>query len=149
MRKITVANLRMILCMAVVIGLCGCNFKSASEKAQEKALQLDAECKDLEPAYERAQSCIAHAKLTGKTRLDLVDFGLEQLPPSLFELDGLKTLNLGNNQLASIPDGIGKLSGLVTLYLFNNQLKSLPDALANLKALRALFGLSDPVRILL
>jgi hypothetical protein len=89
LRTMTVPSFLMIFSMAVAIGLCGCDLNSASEKAEEKALQLAGECRDKAPAYERAQSCIAHAKLTSKTHLDLVNFGLEQLPPALFGLDGL------------------------------------------------------------
>jgi Leucine-rich repeat (LRR) protein len=130
-KKSRVINPLIIACLALGMGLCGC------KSAEQKALQWTAQCRDAAgPARERAQSCIALAGLTGKTHLDLVDFGLKQLPPALFELEGLTSLNLGNNQLTSLPDQIGKLKNLTTLHLFGNQLKTLPQSMAELKKLR-------------
>ncbi len=124
-------NPLIIACLALVVGLCSC------QSTEQKTLQLTTQCRDAAgPARERAQSCIALAGLTGKTRLDLVDFGLKQLPPALFELEGLTTLNLGNNQLTSLPDRISRLKSLTTLHLFGNQMKTLPQSMAELKQLR-------------
>lgn len=130
-KKPRVINPLIIACLALGMGLCSC------QSTEQKTLQLTAQCRDAAgPARERAQSCIALAGLTGKTHLELVDFGLKQLPPALFELEGLTTLNLGNNQLTSLPDQISRLKNLTFLHLFGNQLKTLPESMAELKKLR-------------
>ncbi|MBR6800307.1 MAG: leucine-rich repeat domain-containing protein [Eubacteriaceae bacterium] len=58
--------------------------------------------------------------------LDLSRNDLTNVPSFIFELDGLKSLNLSDNEITSI-ESFGEKSSLEELYMENNLLKSLPD----------------------
>lgn len=58
------------------------------------------------------------------THLDLSNCGLELLPDELFNLRGLKTLNLAQNKLGDLSPGIRDLADLEVLQLERNPLES-------------------------
>src|SRR5258708_35416526 len=55
--------------------------------------------------------------------------GLASLPDSIWQLNHLRVLSLGENHFSSVPDSIGALSDLTPLYLHNNQLSTLPASI--------------------
>lgn len=57
---------------------------------------------------------------------------LEQIPPEVWQMPKLETLDLRRNALKSLPQNLVALTSLKTLLLGQNQLKSLPDELPNL-----------------
>jgi Leucine-rich repeat (LRR) protein len=111
-----------VLILAFIAPFGGCDSKSRPQEANEEEIQrLTEACQGMESSFARAESCIALAKLRGASHLDLNGFGLEQLPPSLFELHGLTELLLNDNRLSSLPEAFGQLSELQTLSLERNQ----------------------------
>ena len=78
----------------------------------------------------------AHA---GATVLDLSNKGLEELPPEIGALTGLKRLNVDHNRLTALPPEIGALTSLRVLSVFGNQLTSLPSEIGALTALQGLY----------
>lgn len=57
---------------------------------------------------------------------------LEQIPPEVWQMPKLETLDLRRNALKALPPNLATLSSLKTLLLGQNQLKTLPDQLPNL-----------------
>ncbi|MCI5119539.1 MAG: GTPase, partial [Candidatus Electrothrix sp. LOE1_4_5] len=82
--------------------------------------------------YEEALRLIEEAAETGRTRLDLSEQGLKELPSELFQLTHLTELYLGHNQLSFLPPQINELTGLIMLRLSGNQLSALPSQLNKL-----------------
>lgn len=71
--------------------------------------------------------------------LMLSGLGLREVPPEVFELEGVGTLLLGNQPLQVLPPEIGRLEGLESLDLTYTQVERLPDALFGLPGLRELY----------
>ena len=67
------------------------------------------------------------------------------MPDAVWELTGLKTLNMRQNQLAALSGAISRLSSLEILDLGKNQLTTLPAELGQLKNLRVLDLSGNPV----
>src|SRR5262245_18925315 len=80
---------------------------------------------------ERIQLSLA----SGGVALDLAGFNLTEIPAALFQMPGLRELNLTNNQLTSLPENFGQLTSLKKLYLNNNPLQSLPESFGQLNRL--------------
>jgi Leucine-rich repeat (LRR) protein len=74
--------------------------------------------------------------LTAITRLDLSDNMLQSLPPEVFQLPSLRTLNLDRNQLEELPVPAGMARSvegcpcLETLSAESNRLTMLPDSVS-------------------
>ena len=92
--------------------------------------------KEIPPKF-RAR--IEEAKEQGLKELDLSnDYEtddidrLKEIPPEVFELEQLESLNLKRNQLKKLPDYITKLSNLTELNLSYNQLTTLPESITKL-----------------
>jgi Leucine-rich repeat (LRR) protein len=66
--------------------------------------------------------------------LSLKDYGLEEIPPEVFALTGLKTLILSNNPLKTISKEISALKSLKTLQMADCGLfdDSLPEEITTL-----------------
>ncbi len=62
----------------------------------------------------------------------VTNFGLDTLPPKIFEFYRLKTLHIANNRLQTIPAEISKLMNLRAIYASNNRLRALPESIGNL-----------------
>src|SRR5213080_448559 len=63
---------------------------------------------------------------------------LTEIPPEVFELKDLETLDLSKNALTSIPDSIFKLPRLTSLNLSGNRLVTIPGFLVQLEQLEDL-----------
>ncbi|MBS4169376.1 hypothetical protein NEOC95_000080 [Neochlamydia sp. AcF95] len=71
--------------------------------------------------------------------LDLDDgVGLTFLPPEIWQLSQLQTLNLSNNQLTTLSPKIGQLSNLQKLDISNNLLTAIPAEIGQLTKLQKL-----------
>ena len=68
--------------------------------------------------------------------IDLSNNRLKELPPSFGSFANLRTLLLNGNQLPSLPEEICQLAKLETLSLTGNLLAGLPNGFANLRSLR-------------
>jgi internalin A len=109
-----------------------------------------------------AEARIDEARITRATELNLVGFGLPELPESIANLSQLEALdikhnllttlpesitylsqlrwlNLAHNRLAALPESVPRLSQLRTLSLSDNQLTTLPESIAQLTQLKVLF----------
>ncbi|XP_067629207.1 protein flightless-1 isoform X7 [Eurosta solidaginis] len=51
------------------------------------------------------------------------------IPPELFRLEELTTLDLSHNKLKEVPEGLERAKSLLVLNLSNNQIKSIPNTL--------------------
>ncbi|WP_029631472.1 leucine-rich repeat domain-containing protein [Zavarzinella formosa] len=91
-----------------------------------------------EEAFEIALRRIEECRRNGKTRLDLSNIGLTQLPVEIGQLAQLTSLLLSNNQLTALPREIGQLVQLTELHLFNNQLTALSREIGQLVRLKSL-----------
>ncbi|HET7013461.1 MAG TPA: COR domain-containing protein [Streptosporangiaceae bacterium] len=69
---------------------------------------------------------------------DLSKCNLVAIPPKIFELTGLRVLNLYRNPLTTLPPEIGQLTNLQQLDLDDNQLTTLPPEIGQLTGLRVL-----------
>ena len=54
------------------------------------------------------------------------------IPPQVFELTQLKSLNLCSNRIEEIPESIGNLTQLNQLDLTDNRIKNIPEVICNL-----------------
>lgn len=69
------------------------------------------------------------------TYIELLNKGLESLPPEIGLFTNLEILCLDNNLLRELPDSICNLRSLINISLTYNQLTSLPNAFGNLSSL--------------
>jgi small GTP-binding protein len=93
---------------------------------------------------------IKEAQENGAEALDLTDalfnnsnfdpwgWGLYDLPPEIFELPQLKSLDLARNSIRSLPESISQLRRLTSLNLSGNSLSALPESFAQLQNLISL-----------
>ncbi|AEE50838.1 leucine-rich repeat domain-containing protein [Haliscomenobacter hydrossis] len=58
--------------------------------------------------------------------------GLAQIPPEVWEMPGLETLDLRGNAIHALPDNFHELTSLKVLLLGDNQLKNLPQQMPDL-----------------
>ncbi|MEO8146620.1 MAG: hypothetical protein ABI723_03230 [Bacteroidia bacterium] len=70
--------------------------------------------------------------------LQIIEFGLDSFPTSLYQNDSLTSLVLGWCNLKSIPSGISKFNSLVFLDLWGNDLTALPESLKDIPNLQTL-----------
>ncbi|WP_028668051.1 leucine-rich repeat domain-containing protein [Runella zeae] len=70
--------------------------------------------------------------------LDLSSLGLEALPPQVWELTDLKSIDLYNNKLTELPDNLAQFENLERLFASKNPISDLPFFLSTLKKLRHL-----------
>jgi Leucine-rich repeat (LRR) protein len=70
--------------------------------------------------------------------LSLSNAYLAELPPPLFQLNHLRSLDLSNNRLTTLPAEIGRLTRLESIDISNNSLTSIPTVLSKLPKLRSL-----------
>ena len=70
--------------------------------------------------------------------LSLAALNLNSIPPEVFAIPGLRSLDLSNNQVALVSSEIGRLEMLEEINLSNNPLLGLPDEIGSLTALTSL-----------
>ncbi len=85
----------------------------------------------------KAADILTQFKKKGKTKLDLSNLALKNLPPLMFEIN-IKDLDISENSLQSISPNIGKLTGLSKLNISGNGLESLPVEIGDLRDLKHL-----------
>lgn len=73
----------------------------------------------------------AKQNLARVTSLILDGQHLEQLPPEVWQMPQLETLDLRRNALQVLPETMGELKSLKYLFLGNNQLQALPRSMPN------------------
>jgi tetratricopeptide (TPR) repeat protein len=71
--------------------------------------------------------------------LSMRNQNFKKIPPQVYDLTGLKQLDLGNNYLTDIAPEIQKLENLEMLNLAKNELSILPPEIAGLKSLKELY----------
>ena len=76
--------------------------------------------------------------MPGLKVLDLTGNQIESIPEKIGALKNLRELALDSNTLRSLPSSIGSLAKLEHLSLYNNELTTLPSSMGNLKNLRTL-----------
>ncbi|WP_417915672.1 COR domain-containing protein [Candidatus Electronema sp. JM] len=82
---------------------------------------------------------IEEAKASGATYLYLRRQKLTTLPPELFQLTNLTTLDLSANNLTTLPKEICQLRSLREIHLWENKLTALPQELGQLRNLQKLY----------
>ncbi len=70
--------------------------------------------------------------------LNLDGWGLESIPPKVFEFKNLKSLCLNFNQITKIPDDISRLASLKDFSVSSNKLTSLPESIGEILSLQSL-----------
>lgn len=70
--------------------------------------------------------------------LDLSAFPLADLPGEVFELTGLRELNLNQSRIETLPDAIGGLADLELLDMWNTPVRRISGAIGRLASLRGL-----------
>lgn len=78
--------------------------------------------------------------------LCMSDQELTSLPPSIWSLTTLTSLDISRNRLEELPDEVGSLRCLGHLYISHNRLRALPTALGNLEALVTIAAQSNRMR---
>lgn len=73
----------------------------------------------------------ARQHLAQVTALILDGQGLEQIPPEVWQMPQLETLDLRRNAIKVLPETMGELKSLKCLFLGSNQLQTLPQSLPN------------------
>ncbi len=88
---------------------------------------------------------IEKAKQLGLKELDLSNKyyardrdKLKEIPPEVFELEQLESLNLSRNKITNLPESISQLSNLTRLDLSVNQITNLPESIGQLSNLTRL-----------
>jgi Leucine-rich repeat (LRR) protein/GTPase SAR1 family protein len=81
---------------------------------------------------------IKEAAVDQRPVLNLVGFGLTELPAEIGQLHSLTSLNLENNQIINIPEEIGQLQSLTSLNLSRNQIIKIPEEIGQLQILTSL-----------
>ncbi len=84
---------------------------------------------------ERVLKKIQEVKNYRLSKLDLPSQNLTEIPPEVFKLTWLETLNLWNNHITKIPDSISQLSHLCWLNLSGNQIAEVPESIKHLSRL--------------
>lgn len=92
----------------------------------------------LDKNYQEALQRIREAKISKATELSLFGLKLTQLPPQLYELTHLESLDLSHNKLGHLPPQVRQLSNLKRLHLTKNELTKLPTELSQLVGLQSL-----------
>ena len=98
--------------------------------------------KEIPPKF-RAR--IEEAKEQGLKELDLSNYynryynKLEEIPPEVFELEQLESLNLSGNNISIIPQNIARLQNLKSLNWSFNQIINLPESITKLSNLTELY----------
>jgi internalin A len=87
----------------------------------------------------RAEARIQRLRKNRRTRLDLSNLGLTELPESIARLSQLRWLFLDHNRLTTLPESFAQLSQLQALSLSINQLATLPESVTQLSQLRFLY----------
>jgi Leucine-rich repeat (LRR) protein len=82
---------------------------------------------------------IIAAQVEGRKSLMLGNEGLTELPEAICELTHLEELHLAYNMLTTLPESIGNLTNLKVLNLAWNNMQVLPRSLSKLTNLRDLF----------
>ena len=85
-----------------------------------------------------AERLIARCRTEHAEQLRVTELLLKGIPPSLYTLNWLKSLDLSNNRLTKIPSEVCQLTALKNLDLSHNQLTILPNVVGQLTALKAL-----------
>ncbi|KAI2797880.1 Leucine-rich repeat-containing protein 57 [Blomia tropicalis] len=75
-------------------------------------------------------------RLKSLRSIDLSSNKLKEIPPTFGMFTNLRTLMLNANQLTKLPEEIGQLSKLETISLSGNLLESIPSSFINLRSLR-------------
>lgn len=88
--------------------------------------------------YETALKRIKEAARTGAKSLYLGSLGLISLPPELWELEQLTSLDLHGNPLAPLPATLGRLINLTSLELHDTRVAELPVEVGRLTKLTLL-----------
>ncbi|MBP5547266.1 MAG: leucine-rich repeat domain-containing protein [Bacteroidales bacterium] len=70
---------------------------------------------------------------------------LRQIPPKIFSMRNLRTLDLGRNFIDSIPPEIAQLTNLENLDIRRNKLRSIPPELGELRNLKYLNLSRNPI----
>ena len=70
---------------------------------------------------------------------------LRQIPPKVFEMRNLRSLDLGRNFIDSIPPEIGRLTNLEVLDLRRNKIRIVPPEIGRLTKLRILNLSRNPI----
>ena len=94
-------------------------------------------------SMQEAERRIAECRQKQNPKLDLASLDLVEVPPSVFGLTHLRSLNLSGwsskkNRLVTLPNDIAQLTNLQILNLSSNRLSYLPDAITQLTNLEVL-----------
>ncbi len=105
-----------------------------NQKNKQQTTNNQQQMKEISPKF-RAR--IEEAKQQGLKQLDLsnyyyTDDKLKEIPPEVFELEQLESLNLSGNDIATIPQDITRLENLQSLDLWKNKLSEFPRVLGKL-----------------
>jgi len=98
---------------------------------------------DADAGYQEALRRIEAARVSGATKLDLSQLGIETLPPEIGQLTTLQTLDLSHNELTTVSPQVSDLVHLQILNLSFNQLTILPAAIRQLTSLTILMLLGN------
>jgi hypothetical protein len=101
-------------------------------------LTLPLQAQDDRSPYETALQRIEEARLSGATGLELIEFGLTELPPEIGQLTNLQWLLLSENQLRDLPSEFVALQNLEVLHISFNSLETFPLEITKLNNLRHL-----------
>lgn len=82
------------------------------------------------------KSHMENAQRTGVFQLS--NAKLQEIPPELFRLKALRSIDLSSNRLKELPAAFGSFANLRTLLLNGNQLTSLPEEICQLAKLETL-----------
>ena len=85
------------------------------------------------------QDKISVVEKSGGKSLSLLGLSIFEIPPEVWNLENLESLNLGSNSIKTIPREISKLKQLRRLWLFDNQLESIPSSIWDLIKLEFLY----------
>jgi len=72
------------------------------------------------------------SRFTNVDQLLIMNVGLREIHPSVYNLSNLEYLSFHNNKLTSIPSGIGKLKKLRLLNIKGNQITDIPEDISEL-----------------
>eukprot|EP00118_Oscarella_pearsei_P004506 m.19441 g.19441 ORF g.19441 m.19441 type:complete len:345 (+) comp27839_c0_seq1:73-1107(+) len=85
-----------------------------------------------------ADALLLNASKTKPKSLNLVNKGLDRVPPLIGRLVGLQSVSFKNNRLTDLCIEIRGLKQLISVNLGNNKLKDLPDHLCHLPKLQSI-----------